>query len=317
LFLIPIAMLALVADRVVLPYYVLGPGPAREVEPLIDIDGRATYPGEGRLLLTAVSLSQADLFEIVGAWIDPARVVVSERDIIPPGSTPEEEIEVALSQMDTSKIDAAVVALSAYAGYPEESRPGVLVESVVEGAPADGKLYAGDLIVEVDGTRLGGPEDLRAMIDQAGLGGTLGLTVEAGGETREVELTLGRVAGIDGPAMGIAPIHNFPFPLTIRSGDIGGPSAGLMWTLGLVELLTREDLTAGRVVAGTGVITLEGQVGPIGGIEEKVVAAERAGATVFFSPAENVEAARSVADRITVVPVRTYEDAVDYLEETS
>ena len=116
------------------------------------------------------------------------------------------------------------------------------------------------------------------------------------------------------PIIGILSVDNFPFPLTISSGDIGGPSAGLMWTLGLVDVLTPGDLTHGHVVAGTGVIEPNGKVDPIGGIQQKVVAAERAGATVFFAPASETADAQAVAHRMTIVSVRTYADALSWLQ---
>ena len=115
------------------------------------------------------------------------------------------------------------------------------------------------------------------------------------------------------PIIGVRTVQNFPFSLTIKSGDIGGPSAGLMWTLGLVDLLTPGDLTDGRKIAGTGEIGPDGKVYPIGGVEEKVVAAQRAGAVVFFAPVEDAAAARAVAHGMTIVPVRTYRDALRYL----
>jgi Lon-like protease len=122
-----------------------------------------------------------------------------------------------------------------------------------------------------------------------------------------------RVQGYDHPIVGVAPVASFPFPLTIDSGDIGGPSAGLMWTLGVVDVLTPGELTGGRVIAGTGTIDLDGGVGPIGGIAQKVVAAERAGAVAFFAPVQEAPDARAVAHRMTIVPVASYLDAIAWL----
>jgi PDZ domain-containing protein len=113
--------------------------------------------------------------------------------------------------------------------------------------------------------------------------------------------------------IGIVSVANFPFDISIQSGDIGGPSAGLMWTLGLIDILTPGDLTGGRTIAGTGEIGPDGTVYPIGGIEEKVVAARRAGADVFLVPVDNAAGARSVAREMTIVPVKTYRDALKYL----
>jgi Lon-like protease len=311
---LPVVGALFVLRQVTLPYYVFAPGPADDVTTRITIEGHPSYPTDGRLLLTSVTYYRANVYQLLRAWIDPAQTVVPEHDLVPAGSTQDEEFEVALSQMDTSKIDAAVVALTAYADYPDQHGAGVLIEDVLPGGPSDGKLFAGDLIVKADGKALPDLDSLRAAIAGAGIGGTLLLTVEAGGKTRTVLLEPEAIEGIDGPAVGIAPVPNFPFEVAIDSGQIGGPSAGLMWTLGLIEELTPGDLTDGRVIAGTGTIAPDGTVGPIGGIEEKVVAAERAGATIFFAPDQDAAAAEHVADHIVVVPVSTYQDAVDYLE---
>ena len=312
--LIPLAGLAFIAYFVRLPYFVLSPGPARDVKPLIHIDKRPVYPSRGSFLLTAVSVKRANLYEALHAWIDPVEATVPERDILAPGRTEEEEAEAALYQMDTSKIDAAYVALRGYGGYPRKHGLGALVESVGTGVPAEGKLFAGDLILAVDGAKVQGPDDVGSRIREAGEGGRLTFTVRAGGKTRKVSVAPAKVRGYAEPIVGVSLIHSFPFPVTIESGDIGGPSAGLMWTLGLIDLLTPGDLAGGRRIAGTGAITLRGQVLPIGGVQEKVVAAENAGAAVFFTPRANAADARSVAHSVDIVPVGTYRDAVAYLE---
>lgn len=310
-----VVVVAFVVSMVRIPYYVISPGPARDVKSLIHIDERTVYPSDGSLLLTAVNLRQADVYSALEAWIDPAKSVVPERDILGPGETEEEQSERARSEMDTSKIDAAVVALTEHAGYPENHGRGVLVESVLTGTPADGKLFPGDVILALDGVRVDEPDDLADRIRAAGEGNPLSFRVEAAEEVHTVEVAPERVPGIDYPVVGITSVHNFPFPLSIESADIGGPSAGLMWALGLVELLTPGDLTGGRVIAGTGQIFPDGQVGPIGGIEEKVVAAERAGATIFFVPVDNAAGATAVADDMAVVAVSSFTEAVAYLED--
>jgi len=311
----PSVLFLLVLYLVRLPYFVVAPGPAEDVEPLIHIGQHQSYPSDGHLLLTAVNLYQPNAYEALWAWLDKTRAVVPESDILAPGETPQQGIQRGISQMDTSKIDAAVVALTRYAGYPATHGDGVLVESVLPGSPADGKLFAGDLIVSVDGKAVKDPEQLGSLIQAAGVGHALTFEIHAAGETHTLEVAPAMVKGVNHPIIGIGSVANFPFPLDIQSGDIGGPSAGLMWTLGLVDLLTPGDLTGGRVVAGTGTIDLDGNVGEIGGIAEKVVAAERAGAVVFFAPASEANEARTVADRIKVVPVRTYLDAIRYLEQ--
>jgi PDZ domain-containing protein len=153
------------------------------------------------------------------------------------------------------------------------------------------------------------------LIRRAGVGNPVTIRIRAAGETHDVSVRPARVKGISHPVIGVAGVENFPFPLAIDSGDIGGPSAGLMWTLGLADLLTPGELTGGKTIAGTGTIDLEGKVGPIGGIAEKVIAAERAGATTFLVPVQDAPDARRVADRIVIAPVATFMDAVRYLQQ--
>jgi PDZ domain-containing protein len=298
-----------------LPYFVLAPGPAQDVLPLIHIQQHQTFPPGGHLLLTAVNLYQPNAYEALWAWLDKTQSVVPEKDILGPGETQQQEFKRALSQMDTSKIDAAVVALSKFADYPAQHGKGVLVESVFAGTPADGKLFAGDLITSIDGTPIQDPDQLGKVIRAAGVGHPLAFEVEAAGEKHTISIAPAMLQGLNYPAIGIGSVANFPFPLNIDSGQIGGPSAGLMWTLGLTDVLTPGDLTGGKIIAGTGTIQLDGTVGPIGGIAEKVVAAERAGATVFFAPVQDAPGAQAVAGHIVVVPVKTYLEALTWLEQ--
>jgi PDZ domain-containing protein len=315
IYLIPIAALAWILYFVHIPYFVLSPGPAQDVLPLIHIDDDPVYPPGGHLLLTAVNLRQPNVYEALWAWVDDTRAVVPEDQILAPGESRQQEVRRQLSEMDTSKIDAAYVALSAYANYPAEHGKGVLVESVLPNSPADGKIFAGDLIESVDGEPIDDPDELGQLIRAAGVAKTVTIRISAGGETHDVAVRPALVEGVDHPIIGVAGVQNFPFPLTIDSGNIGGPSAGLMWTLGLADLLTPGDLTGGKTIAGTGTIDLEGRVGPIGGISEKVIAAERAGARIFFAPVQDAPEARRVADKIVVVPVATFMDAVRYLQQ--
>jgi Lon-like protease len=313
--LIPVATLAWILYFVHIPYFVISPGPAQDVLPLIHVDEQTVYPARGHLLLTAVNLQQPNVYEALWAWVDSAQAVIPERDILAPGENQQQEARRQLSEMDTSKIDAAYVALRAYANYPAEHGKGVLVESVLPGSPADGKLYAGDLIESVDGEPIDDPEELGTLIRAAGVGRSVTIRIKAVEETHDVSIRPTRVRGIAYPVIGVAGVENFPFPLTIDSGNIGGPSAGLMWTLGLADLLTPGDLTGGKTIAGTGTIDLEGNVGPIGGIAEKVIAAERAGARVFFAPRQDAPEARRAADRMAIVPVTTFMEAVRYLQQ--
>ncbi len=316
LVLIPLATLAFVMYFVRLPYFVIGPGPSQDVEPLIHIDGRQVYPSAGQLLLTTVTVERTNAYGLLAAWLDPVTAVVAEREVLPPGQTEEQEVQVARTQMDTSKIDAAVVALSVHTRYPQRQGRGVIVERVGSGYPADGRLFPGDVIVAVNGRAVNVPDEVGEAFARNGPGAPVRLTVN-GRPDGPVQVTVVpksiRIPGRQYVGIGVILVPNFPFPLTIDSGIIGGPSAGLMWALGLTDLLTPGDLTRGRTIAGTGEIDATGRVYPIGGIEEKVVAAELAGAEVFLAPSENAAAARRVADDIRIVSVSTYEEALAYL----
>jgi PDZ domain-containing protein len=298
-----------------LPLYSLGPGPAREVLPLIQVSGHPEYGSSGRFVMTSVRFRQLTALGALRAWLDPDQAVVPRSDLFTPGETRTEEHRRAISQMDQSKLDATSVVLSDLTGYPREHRPGALVEAVVPGCAADGELYPGDLIRAIDGQAIRGAAQAGRLIESARSGSSLTFDIRAGGEHHLVDLRRAPCGGKDEPLVGVSLISNFPFRVLIESGDVGGPSAGLMWALGLYDLLTPGDLTAGRTIAGTGQIGLDGTVYPIGGIEEKVVAADHAGASVFLVPAGNIAAARAAGDDgIVLIPVSSFQDAVDRLQ---
>jgi PDZ domain-containing protein len=298
-----------------LPLYSLGPGPAREVLPLIRVSGHPEYGSSGRFVMTSVRFRQLTALGALRAWLDPNQAVVPRSDLFTPGETRTEEHRRAISQMDQSKLDATSVVLSDLTGYPREHHPGALVEAVVPGCAADGELYPGDLIRAIDGQAIRGAAQASRLIESARSGSSLTFDITAGGEHHVVDLRRAPCAGRDEPLVGVSLISNFPFRVSIESGDVGGPSAGLMWALGLYDLLTPGDLTAGRTIAGTGLIGLDGTVYPIGGIEEKVVAADHAGASLFLVPADNIAAARAAGDDgIVLIPVSSFQDAVDRLQ---
>jgi PDZ domain-containing protein len=315
LVLVPSAALAVCLYAVRLPLYVEGPGPARDVLHRIDIDGTTTYQPQGRLLFTTVNLGRANLYDAVRAGVDPDFQVLPEQLVLG-GLTEQQYDRLAVSQMDASKIAAVVAALELLTDYPRDHGLGVVVYDTVPGAPAHGRLFPGDLISAVDGVPIDDRPDLTEAIGNAGVGATLEVRVEPVEGSRNPEtVRLRTVASEDGsPIIGIVPVANFPFEVSIQSGDVGGPSAGLMWALGVADLLAPGDLAEGRTVAGTGAIDLDGRVQPIGGVRAKVLAAERAGAELFLVPLENMAEARGAGDDIALAPVASLTEAVDHLE---
>jgi PDZ domain-containing protein len=315
---IPVAALAVALLAVPLPYYGQGPGPAREVEPLIHVRGPQLYQSEGKFVMTAVSFLPLTLPRLLRAWEDPAEKVVPESLLVFPGETQQHADQRSISEMDQSKIDATSLVLGTLEGYPKEHRPGVLVESVGSGCPADGRLFPGDLIQRVNGRDVADPGAFSRTLKEIPVTQPLSLRVSAGGETTDVRVTRRQCdPGSKRYLIGIATVANFPFDVSISSGDIGGPSAGTMWALGLYDLLTPGDLTGGRTIAGTGTIDGDGNVGEIGGVEEKVAAAKKAGADVFLVPDGNLAAARTVSGDLPLVPLATFQDALDYLHRST
>lgn len=313
--LIPLAALVLFAGTVYLPYYSIGPGPARPVEPLIRFDGEPRYESEGRFVLTSIHYEQLTALGVLRAWLDRDQAVVGRDFLFRPGETVEEEEQRAVSEMDRSKIDAASVVLERLTGYPEDHGDGVLIEDVVSGCAADGELFPGDLVLAIGGTDVGDVQDAQRAIRATPSGRRLTFLVSVDGQTERVSLLREPCGGIERPLVGVSMIESFPFEVRISSGGIGGPSAGLAWALGLYDLLTPGDLSGGRTIAVTGALDVEGAVYPIGAPDEKVVAASDAGATVLILPEENLDEARSVGDRgVELVPVATFEDALAWLQ---
>jgi PDZ domain-containing protein len=317
LVLVPSAALAVSLSAVRLPLFIEGPGPARDVLPRIDIDGTTTYPSESALLFTTVNLGSANIYDAVRAGFDSEYQVLPE-ELVLGGLSEQQYNRLAVSQMDASKIAAVVSALDLITDYPRQHGPGVIVYATVPRTPADGRLFPGDLITAIDGRTIDDLGDLTEAIEAAGIGATLEVRVrpvERSGSGQVVRVQT--VRSEDGsPIIGIAPVRNFPFEVSIQSGDVGGPSAGLMWALGVVDLLTPGSLAREGTVAGTGSIALDGRVGAIGGVRAKIVAAERAGAEVFLVPRGNLAEAHGAGEEITLVPVGTLDEAVEHFESS-
>ena len=218
--------------------------------------------------------------------------------------------------MDQSKIDATYVVLSRITAYPKDHGEGALLEQVLPGCPADGHLYAGDTVISINGKPIGDKTDVLQVLKSVPAALPLRFHISAAEQQQDVTVVRRPCDGSSTPLVGIVPIDQFPFSVSISSGDIGGPSAGLMWSLALYDLLTPGDLTKGRTISGTGTMDLAGKVGPIGGIRDKVLAAERVGASIFFAPTGNANELKGVDPKgMKIVSVATFEDALKYLQD--
>src|SRR5262245_59820598 len=306
------------------PYVILGPGPTLNTlgkdssgHPLITISGRASYPTSGHLNMVTVSYqgcqgNRFNIFTALVAWLNPHQAVVPEGEICPAGQTQKQTQEQDTQEMTSSQSTATAAALTQlHIPYTTE----VVVVLTQKGFPAYGVLKAGDVITEVDGQPVPGQGGLPRPSYARPAASTLTLTVIRDGQSRQVQVGTRQSGGH--PVMGvqIREQYKFPFEVKISVGDIGGPSAGMMFSLGIIDKLTKLDLTAGRFIAGTGEITARGQVQPIGGIQQKMVGARNAGATIFLTPAANcADAKGAVPSGLKVVKVSTLSQAVSDLE---
>ena len=319
-----VAVASLVALVIELPYYTLSPGKARATEPTVSVEGAQEFPAGDELLFTTVTVGQRRVngFEWLEAQLSPSIDLVPAEQI-DRGQTPEENQRLNQQLMDASEEVAVVVALE-HLGYEVISGTGASVADVVPDAPADGVIEPRDTIVRVAGRPVELVEDLVAAIDGRRPGDRLPLVVEdEGGDRRRVEVELGRYPGAPDLAfLGVSGLStrglelDLPFEVTIDPGQVRGPSAGLAFTLAVLDVLTPGDISNDVPVAVTGTIDARGQVGQVGGVDYKAVAAEAAGAELFLVPEGEEElAARRVGDSLRIVPVATLQDALEALDE--
>lgn len=314
------AALAAVALVLPVPYAVRAPGPTENTlgeqsdTPLIEIDGASTYDSTGELRLTTVSVSGGPGYpvsagQVVQAWLDPTRSVVPVEAIFPEQTSVEEQQQVSQAEMVSSQESATAAALTELG----EDVPATLeVAGAEPGTGAEGVVAEGDVIVSFQGSSVDSYAELIDGLAQTEPGSDVVLGVRRDGATRDLTITTGGVEGEDRAVMGvyIDPQYDFPIDVSIQIEDIGGPSAGMMFALGIIDKLTPEDEANGEVIAGTGTMSPEGDVGPIGGIEQKLYGAKRDGATWFLAPAGNcAEVAGNVPDGLRVARVETLRDA--------
>lgn len=319
-----VVLLSAVAALLPVPYVALEAGPVTNTlgvvgkTELIRIEGRKTYPDEGNLDLTTVHVvggpgSRLGLVTALRGWLDDGIAIVPEEQVYPPGETAKEAERQSATEMRDSQENATTAALREL-GIPVETR--LLVQDVPKGSPSTGKLETGDELVAVDGRPVAGGAELRERITSREPGEQVEVTVRRGG--REVTRTITTIAAEDGRALvGITTrdVAEYPFTVDISLADVGGPSAGLMFALGVVDKLTPGSLTDGAHIAGTGTIDDAGHVGSIGGITQKMIGARRAGATVFLAPPGNCdEAGKTVPDGLRLVRATTLASAVEALE---
>lgn len=301
--------LALAALFVRVPYVVLSPGPAFDTlgqvagQDVLKVTGGKTYPTDGALDATTVSVTDGvSLLEAMAAWLSRGDAVIPREVVYPPTQTQQQTQQQNTRDMRDSQRNAVVAALD-YLG-----RTQVVVLDVTAGGPSVGRLVRGDVLTTVDGTRVAGAAGLRALVGKHAPGESAAIGYRRQGKAGSAVVRTTKAADSGRPVLGIQ-VEARPDPsvkVEISLGEVGGPSAGLVFALGLVDKLEPGSLTGGKRIAGTGEITADGQVGAIGGIAQKMRGARKAGATVFLVPSDNcVEARQTAPDGLRLVRAET------------
>jgi PDZ domain-containing protein len=334
--LVPILAFLAMWSFVTVPFVSLGPGPTFNTigvvedgknagKQVVDIKGPdvEVHPTSGHLNMTTVSQSDGlSMGEAVALWASGREQLVPRDLVYPPGKSKDEVDESNDADFKSSEDNAEAAALS-YLKYPSA----VTIANVVEHGPADGKLHAGDAIDLLNNKPVANLEQFTAIlkgtkpgdplvVDYRRKDGSLGTTTITLGSRPVRKHPRGHSFGFLGVTASYAPWA--PFTIEFNLADIGGPSAGLMFSLAVVDKLTTGNLNDGKFVAGTGTISSDGKVGPIGGITHKMLAAKENGATIFLVPADNcVEATSAHDDDLKLIRVDTLSHAVDALHTVS
>lgn len=311
-----------------LPYYVTKPGMAEKLKPIVKVQNG--YHEKGDFMLTTVRMGRANIYSLAEAKLRKFEEIYPADLILDKTETEEEYTVRQLYMMANSKQNAIDVAYHK-AGLPVHYKyKGVYVLNVMPDMPAYGKLRAGDRIFKVDGHSFSSSKEFSAYVEQKQVGEQLTFSFLRKKQTKTAQIPVQRfknapnkigigISLVDDKEIAVKPDVN------VKTDQIGGPSAGLMFSLEIYNQLTKDDLTKGYKIAGTGEISPDGSVGPIGGIEQKIVAADKAGAEIFFAPNEQgrkksnyhdaLKAAKIIGTKMKIVPVDSFDDALNYLKK--
>ncbi len=299
-------------------FHAIMPGTAEDLSRLVRVE-KPAGKDEGTFYLVTVRQQPASPVLVLYSLLNPNVELRERRNVIPPGMDPKEYEELLQRMMRESQNLAKIIALRRLGYHVAIESDGVEVVEVGANSPARGLLEPRDIILAVDGQKVDLVEELVNQIQQRPVGAPVTLTIRRGPVEQEVVISTTRSIDMPEKAAILVLVQTLnwspqlPLDIEIDTGDISGPSAGLMFVLEILNQLVPADLTSGRQIAGTGTISLKEEVGGIGGVRQKVVAAKKAGAEYFILPLENFEEAKPAAGRITLVPVSTLSQVLDFL----
>jgi PDZ domain-containing protein len=313
------------------PYVIISPGEATPLDSrVITVDGAPTYGHGGNVLFLTVRVTNHDptIWRVVASWLNSDREVI-ERDAAVGCLSDDENATINKRLMQQSQDDAKNVALTRL-GYSVEAEPmQVTVVEVCSGAPAYGKLEAGDRVLAIDDQPVDSLDDVRPLVNEHRPGDVATVTYSRDDTTETTKVTTGRVSGTEclpagdkrtgSPCLGVKlqpfVTYRFPIDVTIDTKRVSGPSAGLAFTLAIIDDLTPGDLTGGKRVAVTGTISPEGRVGPVGGVEQKAITARHNDVELMLVPRSELKDARAGSGDVRVVGVDTIDEALDALQQ--
>ena len=307
-------------------YYFMSPGPPYQWE--IDYGNNDNYTFEGNLFQLTVRRDEANVFVYLWSLINESYDLYPREVILPDGVTPQELSEISIQNMRTSENVAIAVALKNI-GYEIESKgDGVAVVGLLEDSPVKDKLKKGDLINSINNTDIYSATEFISSLRTYSIGETVSIgllrEIDDVKEQIYIKTTLIEHVEYEGePMVGFLATtvnerFDFPFEIDIKTGNVGGPSAGLMMALNVYNNLIPEDITNSMIVAGTGTIEIDGSVGPVGGIKQKIIAAKRAGAELILVPVANFEEAKPLeTDKTSIVAVDSFDEALSVISQYS
>ncbi|MEC1376049.1 SepM family pheromone-processing serine protease [Heyndrickxia sp. FSL K6-6286] len=334
IFVVLIILLALTFYQ--LPFYVEKPGMAHELDTVVQVENG--YHDKGKLMLTTVRMGRANIYNYLLAKVKKYEDIVPLNEVRDKDQTEEEYNVYQLYLMESSKNNAIQVAYSRAGKFVDSNYKGVYVLDVYPDMPAAKVLKPGDRITKIDGHSFESSEKFIDYVQKKQVADTITITFVRKGKEKNSTIQLAKFDHAEGKiGMGIGLVDDREIisdpKVKLKTESIGGPSAGLMFSLEIYNQLTKNDLTKGHSIAGTGTIDPDGTVGRIGGIDKKVVAADNEGAEIFFAPddeitpemkkaypniqsnyKEAVKAAKDIGTKMKIVPVKTFDDALNYLK---
>ena len=304
----------------------MSPGPPYQWE--IEYKSIDNYEFEGNLYQLTVRRDEANALIYAWSYISDAVDLYPREVILPKGVSPEELSQISIQNMKTSENVAIAVALK-YLGYDITSKgDGVSVVGILDDSPVKDKLKRGDLLNSINNDEISSASEFIAMLRTYDIGDTvkIGLIRDVEGNLKNLEIETKLIEHVEyegEPMVGFLATtvnerFDFPFEIDIKTGNVGGPSAGLMMALNVYNNLIPEDITNSLVIAGTGTIEIDGSVGPVGGVKQKVIAAKRAGAELILVPTANFEEAKLLETESTeIVAIDTFDEALQVISEYS